>query len=260
MSSELWHAGRIAVVTGGASGIGLAISRTLMRRGATVIIGARRLSDADEIAKLHSDLGEDLAALPLDVRDKKSVDSFFEGAHSLGEVDILINAAGISVHHAVEGHSESDWLDVIDANLNGPFRMIQACLGGMKAREWGRIVNIGSTAARTAVETHAAYCASKSGLLGLTRAVAVEGAPFGVTCTCVSPTWVETEMLRDSAAKMAAKAGRTQAEEIAELAKANPQNRLVQPSEIAEMVSFLCSDLAPALTMEDFQINAGAHW
>lgn len=261
MSVERWHENRIAIVTGGASGIGLEIARTLQRRGAKVAIGARRLGEQKHRDALLQDLGQDAVALALDVCDPASVSAFHAGVTArLGAPEILINVAGISVHHRVEGHGESDWLDVIDTNLNGPFRTIRACLGAMKVQGWGRIVNIGSTAARTAVETHAAYCASKSGLLGLTRAVALEGAPYGVSCTCVSPTWVETDMLRESAAVMAARMGRTQSDQIAELAMANPQHRLVQASEIAEMVSFLCSDLAPALTMEDIQINAGAHW
>lgn len=261
MKVERWHEGRVAIVTGGATGIGLEIARTLLRRGASVAVGARRMADAGHADAIQRELGDGAVVLPLDVCDPGSVEVFYTSSKQLlGIPDVLINAAGVSTHQIVEDHSEEDWLQVIDSNLNGPFRMTRACIGNMKARGWGRIVNIGSTAATTAVETHAAYCASKSGLLGLTRAVALEGAPYGVTCTSVSPTWVETPMLRQSAASMAAKVGRTQAEEIALLAKANPQNRLVQPSEIAEMVSFLCSDLAPALTMEDIQINAGAYW
>ncbi|HAA36816.1 MAG TPA: 3-oxoacyl-ACP reductase, partial [Gammaproteobacteria bacterium] len=112
----------------------------------------------------------------------------------------------------------------------------------------------------TAVSTHAAYCASKAGLLGLTRAVALEGAARGVTCTSVSPTWVETEMLRNSIALMADRSGLSLEAQRAEIAASNPQNRLVQSEEIAELVSFLCSELSPALTMEDVQVNAGAHW
>ena len=261
MAVEHWHEGRVAVVTGGASGIGLEISRTLARRGARVVIGARRMSDADRANRAVAQVRDDSIALPLDVCDLESVHQFFAAVlDQAGSPDILVNAAGISIHHRIEGHPESDWLSVIDVNLNGPFRTTRAVLPAMKARKWGRIVNIGSTAGTTAVETHAAYCASKAGLLGLTRAVAIEGAPFGTTCTCVSPTWVETDMLRESAARLAAKTGRSEVEEIAEMAAANPQGRLVQPSEIAETVSFLCSDLAPALTMEDIQINAGAHW
>ena len=259
MTHEQWHEGRVAVVTGGAEGIGAAVVRVLAARGARVVAGARRCADAAYRTRAEERLG--CPALALDVRDPGSVQNFFhEVTGRAGPPAILVNAAGISVHASISTHDEQDWLDVIDTNLNGCFRTIRACLPGMLNAGWGRIVNIASTAARTAEPTHGAYCASKAGLLGLTRAVALEGAPNGVTATCVSPTWVETEMLRQSAATMATRAGTTQADQIAAMAAANPQNRLVQPGEIAELVSFLCSDLAPGLTMEDIQLNAGAHW
>lgn len=242
-------AGRVAIVTGGASGIGLACAGALAAAGARVAVGSRR--------------GTGRAALAgaLDLRDAASVAGFVAAVESaLGPPDILVNAAGITLIQTVEGHREADWLDVIDTNLTGPFRMIHAVLPGMKARGRGAIVNIASTAARVAAADHAAYCASKAGLVGLTRAVALEGAPHGVRCVAVSPTWVETEMLRASAATMAQASGRTPAEEVAAIARATPQNRLVQPAEIAALVAFLVSDLAPALTMEDIQVNAGALW
>ena len=259
MSAEQWHKGRVAVVTGGAEGIGRAISEVLARRGAQVVIGARRCADSAYAKAVEDATGS--PALGLDVCDPASVGTFFESVKNrLGPPAILVNAAGISVHQKISEHDDKAWDDVIETNLTGCYRTIRACLPGMLDGGWGRIVNIASTAATTADVTHGAYCASKAGLLGLTRAVALEGAPRGVTCTTVSPTWVETEMLRASAAKMAARAGTTREAEIAGMAEANPQGRLVQPSEIAELVSFLCSDLAPGLTKEDIQVNAGAHW
>lgn len=256
---EPWHSGRNAVVTGGASGIGLASALRLQARGATVAIGSRRFSDhgiASEVAKTTG-----VHCLALDICDQGSVDTFTTTVgERLGPIDILVNSAGISVHQSVCGHSMGDWLRVMDTNLNGAFRMTRACLPTMIDREWGRIVNVASTAASNAAPEHAAYCASKAGLLGLTRAVALEGAAHGVTCTAVSPTWVETEMLRRSAATMAQNEGTTQAYQIESLSRANPQNRLVQVDEVAELISFLASEKSPALTMEDVQINAGAYW
>ena len=261
MGVESWHEGCVAVVTGGATGIGLEIARTLHRRGAQVVIGSRRLAREGEAVALENELGSRFLTEQLDVRSSDSVAEFSRKVEeTFGVPNILVNAAGVTTHQSVEGHVEKDWVEVIDTNLNGPFRMIRSHIGAMKSKGSGRIVNIGSTAARSASSDHAAYCASKAGLLGLTRAVALEGAPYGVTCNCVSPTWVETPMLMESAKRMAEKAQLSQAEQMGELARANPQSRLVQPSEIAEMVSFICSDLAPALTMEDIQINAGAYW
>lgn len=252
---------KTAIVTGGMAGIGLAIAEALAKDGFHVAIGARRADDPALRDQMHDRIGPDTILHPLDVCDEGSVDGFCQQVRAeTGRIDALVNAAGISVHHPVSGHALADWQGVIDTNLTGPFLMTRACLPGMIASGWGRIVNIASTAARTAVADHPAYCASKSGLLGLTRAVALEGAPHGVTCVAVSPTWVETDMLRQSAEIMAASAGHSVEEEIAQLARANPQNRLVQPSEIAALVAFLCSDAAPALTMEDISVNAGAHW
>jgi NAD(P)-dependent dehydrogenase (short-subunit alcohol dehydrogenase family) len=138
--------------------------------------------------------------------------------------------------------------------------MIRACLPAMKARNWGRIINIGSTAATTASADHAAYCASKSGLLGLNRAVALEGAPHGVSSTVISPTWVQTEMFDSSMKIQARKAGHSVEEEIAKIVAQQPQQRLVQPRELGELAAFLCRDEALGITMEDIQLNAGAWW
>lgn len=252
---------RVAIVTGGVVGIGLATAQALARAGHRVAIGARRGGDAALAARLRHEVGGEVMVHPLDVRDEASVAGFCAAVREAwGPADILVNAAGIEHIHPVCGHALGPWRDVIETNLTGPFLMTRACLPDMIAAGWGRIVNIASTAARTAMPDHPAYCASKSGLLGLTRAVALEGAPHGVTCVAVSPTWVETDMLRQAAAEMAREHGRTPEEEIADIARANPQNRLVQPQEIAALVAFLCSEAAPALTMEDIAVNAGAHW
>ena len=197
----------------------------------------------------------------LDVREVDSIRHFVNTVQTtLGPIDILVNSAGIGISQTVCDHPEDAWNDVLETNLSGPFRMTRACLPSMIERRWGRIIHIGSTAARTAVADHPAYCASKSGLLGLSRAVALEGAPHGVTSVVLSPTWVETEMLRSSFHRRATATGSTTAREISELAANSPQQRLVQPEEIAAIAAFLCRDEARGITMEDIQINAGALW
>jgi len=252
---------RTAIVTGGLQGIGLAIAADLAAQGIRVAVGARRGADAALAASARETIGDGCLVAALDVRSSESVESFVGSVReTFAAPDILVNAAGVTVHQTVDGHSDEDWESTIDTNLTGPFRMIRACLPGMKECGWGRIVNIASTAAHTAEATHAAYCASKTGLLGLTRAVALEGAPHGVTCVSVSPGWVETDMLRESAGILARKSGRSQAEEIAIMAASNPQNRLIQPEEISALVAFCCSEAAAGLTMEDIQVTAGALW
>ncbi len=256
---ERYLEGRVAIITGGFAGIGKAIAIALAERGATIAVGARRQPETI-IAELEA-VSDALFYQPLDVADADSVSAFvsaLEAQH--GPADILVNAAGVTIHEHVCGHDEQSWLDVIDINLSGPFRMIRACLPKMIERRWGRIINIGSTAATTATADHAAYCASKSGLLGLNRAVALEGAPHGVSSVVISPTWVQTEMMDNSMAIQASNAGTSVDEEYARVIAEQPQRRLVQPGELGALAAFLCHDEAQGITMEDIQLNAGALW
>jgi len=252
--------GRIAIITGGFNGIGKAVAIALAERGATIAVGARREPSTAVIEELDA-AAEQLFYRRLDVASRDSIREFVdELASAHGHADILVNSAGVTTHEYVCGHDEQSWLEVIDINLSGPFRMIRACLPSMIERRWGRIINIGSTAATTAVADHAAYCASKSGLLGLNRAVALEGAPHGVSSVVISPTWVQTEMFDSSMAIQARNAGRSVEEEIAALVAQQPQQRLVQPHELGALAAFLCRDEALGITMEDIQVNAGALW
>ena len=256
---EHYLEGRVAIITGGFAGIGKAIAIALAERGATIAIGARRQPEA-VIEELQG-VTDRFFHQVLDVADVESVERFTAALEAeYGPADILVNSAGVTAHEFVCGHDEQSWLDVIDINLSGPFRMIRACMPKMIERGWGRIINIGSTAATTAVADHAAYCASKSGLLGLSRAVALEGAPHGVSSVVISPTWVQTEMFDNSMAVMAENAGTSVDEEIAKVVAEQPQQRLVQPNELGALAAFLCRDEALAITMEDIQINAGALW
>ena len=259
VTAERYLEGRVAIVTGGLTGIGKAIALALAERGAAVAVGGRRRLDA-AIADLEA-ASDAISYQPLDVADLASVEAFVGAVEQRhGGVDILVNAAGISTHQYVCGHDVQAWLDVIDINLSGPFRMIRACLPKMIERRWGRIINIGSTAARVAVADHAAYCASKSGLLGLSRAVALEGAPYGVSSVVISPTWVQTDMMAASMAEQARNNGRSVDDELADVVAQQPQKRLVQPHELGALAAFLCRDEALGITMEDIQLNAGALW
>ncbi len=268
--------GRSAVITGGLTGQGLAIARALAGAGANVAvgsyIGAGRAGDAaaypeDAAARaVRAELegfGTRVHAGHLDVRDTEALRAFIRVAEAAcGPADILVNAAGTTAEQPVCGHSDALWDKIIDTNLTGTFRMIRELLPGMIARGWGRIVNIGSTAATVGWKDNPAYCASKSGLLGLTRCVALEGAPHGVTCVMISPTWVETELMHRNAAQVALREGRgrTADQVMAEIAAQNPQHRIIQPEEIAALAHFLCGDGARGLTMENIQITGGALW
>ncbi|SLN18063.1 Putative ketoacyl reductase [Roseovarius albus] len=252
---------RTAIVTGGLSGMGLAIARRLSKEGTNVVIGARSASDQAHVREVLGEKNEGLAAATLDVCSSESVNAFVaDVVEAHGSVDILINAAGVYAEAAMIDHPDQVWDDQIDTNLSGTFRMIRAVMPHMKRKAWGRIVNIASVAAHNGMANNAAYCASKAGLLGLGKCVSLEGAAFGITCVSISPTWVETEMLKRFIKADMAASGQSFEDVRAEYSKSNPQNQLVQPTEVAELAAFLVSDAARALTMEDFQVNAGSLW
>ena len=251
---------RIAIVTGGLSDIGRAVAIRLARDGAVVVIGARRGAAPELTGALTDEFGARIGFGRLDVRDTDSCAAFVEGVTARhGRVDILVNAAGVYEEAAVAGHSDSVWNDTIDTNLTGSFKMIRAVMPEMLQQKWGRIVNIASVAAHQGMANNAAYCASKAGLLGLGRCVALEGAAAGVTCNSVSPTWVQTEMLQKFIDDEVAQ-GAPRAEVVARYEASNPQGKLVQPDEIATLVAYLVSDAARAVTMADYQVNAGSLW
>ncbi|TPN33568.1 SDR family oxidoreductase [Mesorhizobium sp. B2-3-3] len=270
--------GRSAIVTGGFSGMGFAIATALARAGANVAVGsyiapagadksdAAYYPGAGEIERVRSALsahGIKVYAAHLDVRDSDVTNLFAAEAEAvIGPADILVNAAGTTAEQPVCGHSDALWDKIVDTNLTGAFRATRAVLPGMIERGWGRIVNIGSTAASVGWKDNPAYCASKAGLLGLTRCVALEGAAHGVTCVMISPTWVETELMRRNVAQVVEREGKGRsAEEVMdEFRKGNPQGRMMQPEEIAALAVFLCSDIAKGITMENIQITGGALW
>ena len=268
--------GRSAVITGGLTGQGLAIAHALARAGASVAagsyIGAGRAGDAaaysaeGEAERVREALlkhGGQVHAGHLDVRDTGAIRSFLEKAEeTCGPADILVNAAGTTAEQPVVGHSDELWDKIIDTNLTGAFRLTRELLPGMISRGWGRVINIGSTAASVGWKDNPAYCASKAGLLGLTRCVALEGAPHGITCVMISPTWVETELMHRNLAQVVEREGRGRSLQSAldEVAAENPQQRIIQPDEIASLAAFLCTEGARGITMENIQITGGALW
>lgn len=253
--------GRTAIVTGGTTGIGLACAQALTAQGHRVAVGARRAGDAAVQAQVRGAVGTEVMLAALDVADRASVDGFVARVtEALGAPTILVNAAGIYHEAFLHDHADAAWNDQIEINLSGAFRMTRAVMPHMIAAGWGRIANIASTAGTKGERGYAAYCASKAGLIGLSKATAVEGAPHGISCIAVSPTWVETPMMENAFGRIAEAQGITREAARAVLAGSNPQGRIVQPSEIAAMVGFFCSDAAPGLTNVDIQINAGADW
>lgn len=252
---------RVAMVTGGTSGIGRAIALALAKAGANIAIGARTANANHSCLTEIEALGVKGLAISLDVTSTESVQNFYDSViKAFGEIDILVNSAGITYLHTISGHPDDSWHQVIDVNLNGTYRTIKLCLPAMIERQWGRIINIASTAASVGEPTVAAYCTSKAAVVGLTRCVALEGAPHGVSCNAISPGWVETQLGKNAMKDFAEAEGRNFVEYFNEVKQTNPQNRIIQPQEIGELAVFLCRDEALGITMQDLTISAGSLW
>ncbi len=275
--TETFLSGRAAMVTGGASGMGRAMALAFAGAGADVAIGSLLAGAAaaeGEVVYLPGEreleatkaeieaLGVKCLAKGLDVTDDASVQAFYEATvEAFGKVDILANAAGITAEQTITDHPDPLWDKVIDVNLTGTYRAIKRVLPGMIERKWGRIVNIASTAASVGAVTSGAYCASKAGVVGLTRCVALEGAPHGVTCNAISPTWVDTSFGRDWMGDIAEKQEQREgAAYMADVEAANPQGRLIQPAEVGALALYLCREEALGVTMQDLTLSAGSLW
>ncbi|MFN8224232.1 MAG: SDR family oxidoreductase [Gaiellales bacterium] len=272
--------GRVAWVTGGASGMGRATALRLAEHGVNVAIGSlvesqREVALPDQnvhtppdtellaTVALLEERGIQALGTPLDVCSPDSIQTAYRAVvRSLGPVDILVNAAGTSARMPLLGHPDEIWLRLIETNLTGTFRTIRACLPSMIERGYGRIVNIASTAAHVGYPLHAAYCASKSGLLGLARSVATECRRFNITCNTVSPGWVATESNFSACEQEIEIAGLgiTVEEYRARIAAEIPQRRFLSPDEVGALVVFLCGEGAGAIDSSDITIAMGSQW
>ena len=272
--------GRVAWVTGGATGMGRAIALALAEAGADVAIGSLMESERDHVVPHQSvylpsedeleaagaeiaSRGAGVLTRPLDVCSNESVSGFYGAVvGNFGKVDILVNAAGASARHDLAGHPDGLWHRIIDVNLSGPYRTIRLCLPGMIERGWGRVINLASTAANVGAVAHGAYCASKAGLLGLTRCVALEGAAHGVSCNAINPSFVATPQNRIGMVQQMKIDGVAMSVEDyrAKVAEGIPQKRWVDAAEIGALAAFLCRDEAFGITMGGVTVSAGALW
>jgi NAD(P)-dependent dehydrogenase (short-subunit alcohol dehydrogenase family) len=243
--------GKRALVTGASRGIGRAIALAFAREGAALVLGARDLAALEEV---RSEVGE-ATVLRLDVSDPESV---AKARAEAGEIQILVNNAGIAKSVKVLSMDDEHWQSHLDVNLTGAFRMTRAFLGPMVEAKWGRIVNIASTAGKVGFAYTAAYCASKHGLIGLTRALALEVATSGVTVNAICPGFVRTEMASRAARNISSKTGKTEAEATRWLESVSPQNRLIEPEEVAALAVLLASEEARGINGQAINIDGGA--
>jgi len=236
---------RVAIVTGGTRGIGRAICEALAADGFTVVANyagndekARAFTEATGIAAYRWDVGDHQAVL----------DGVAQVEAEVGPIEVLVNNAGITRDGTLLKMSFEDWNEVMRINLGGCFNMAKACFPGMKSRGWGRIVSIGSINGQAGQYGQVNYAAAKSGIHGFTKALAQEGARFGITVNAIAPGYIDTEMVAAVPEAVLEKI-------VAKI----PVGRLGQASEIARGVAFLASEQGGFVTGSTLSINGGQH-
>jgi acetoacetyl-CoA reductase len=236
---------RVAIVTGGTRGIGEAISTALKDQGFTVVAN---YAGNEERAKAFRDQ-TGIEAYRWDVGDHQAcLEGCAQVAEEVGPIDVVVNNAGITRDGTLHKMSFDDWNEVMRINLGGCFNMAKACFPGMRERGWGRIVNIGSINGQAGQYGQVNYAAAKSGIHGFTKALAQEGAKFGVTVNAIAPGYIDTDMVAAVPPPVLEKI-------VAKI----PVGRLGQASEIARGVAFLCSEDAGFITGSTMSINGGQH-
>ena len=243
--------GKVAFVTGASRGIGEAIARRFAGDGARVVLAAR---DGGAIGRHAAELaasGAETLAVPCDVTDLASVRDAISGAvGSFGRLDVLVNNAGLGGATPLEGEDETRWDEILETNLTAVFRVTRAAASHLS--EGGRVINLSSVLGRFGVAGYAAYCASKHGVIGLTRALALELAPRHITVNAICPGWVETGMARQGFARFGSvEAGRAAAAAMA------PLKRVLDPEEIAGLAAYLASDDARSITGQAIVADGG---
>jgi 3-hydroxybutyrate dehydrogenase len=243
-----------AFITGGGTGIGLATARLLASEGARLTLVGRDGARVQDAAAAF----EHAHGVSCNVADEASVSAAFQAARDrYGAIDILINNAGITPSAPLHSTDLATWNEVLAINLTGAFLCTRAALADMYASKWGRIVNVASIAGLQGGAYISAYCASKHGMIGMTRALAKECAKRGVTVNAICPGYVETDIVARAAENIANRTKLSEDEAKATLYAGNPQGRLIKPEEVASAIAWLCSEGAAATNGAAIPMSGG---
>lgn len=249
ISEKYDFSGKVAIVTGSSRGLGKEIACLLAQTGATVVLASRNI---EKLRKVSSEIIKDGGkAIPIqtDVTDKKSVNDMVEKVYSdYGKIDILVNNAGLIRRAPATELSLEDWDATINTNLKGTFLCSQAVGRKMIEKRYGKIINLGSDKSFVGFPERAAYCASKAGVVHLTKALAVEWAPYNVQVNAIAPTYIETEMTRNVLKDPV---------KYKEVVRTIPMNRVGQPYELFGAILLLASDMSSFITGHTIRIDGG---
>jgi 2-hydroxycyclohexanecarboxyl-CoA dehydrogenase len=253
--------GKIALITGGGRGIGRAVAFAFAREGARIALVARTASEVERVAtEAQEECNVETFGAACDVSDAVAVNRAFACVRErFGRgCDVLVNNAGIAESAPLVKTDDELWQRHLAINLTGTFLCTRAALPSMIERGWGRIINVASIAGKTGAPYIAAYAASKHGVLGLTRSVALEVAQKGVTVNAICPGYVDTDMTTRALENIEAKTGRPAAETLEAIKRMSPQQRLVTPAEVAALALLLASDEGRGINGQAINVDGGS--
>jgi 3-hydroxybutyrate dehydrogenase len=260
-SSTDLFAGKSAVITGSTSGIGLAIARAFAGGGMNVMLNG--FGEPDEIEAIRAGIEAECGVKALhskaDMTSPDEIAQMVEDAtRAFGQVDVMVNNAGIQHVEAIETFPPEKWDAIIAINLTAVFHGIRAVLGGMKQRNWGRIINMASVHGLVASPYKSAYNAAKHGVVGLTKTVALEAAEFGVTVNAICPGYVLTPLVKRQIPEVAQMRGMTEDEVVSNVMLAvQPTRQFVTVEQVSALAVFLCSDAAASITGTSLPVDGG---
>ena len=253
-----WLQDRVALVTGGSRGIGKAIARALAAHGAKVAICSR---DAEAVHKAADEIspgGGRVLGFRADVAEKAEVRGLVRDIVTRwGQIHILVNNAGISARIPIDSDDDARWLQVLNVNVAGTYHVTREVLRHMPTHGGGRIINISSVLGRFGVPAYTAYCTAKHGIIGFTRALALEVAGRGITVNAICPGWVETDMAALGMRETAAALGLSPEAFREQAMAAVPIQRILEPKEIADLALYLASDASAGMTGQTINLCGG---
>lgn len=250
---------KIVLITGGSGGLGRALAEGFAAQGCRVVITARDSMKLTAAADQMARNGAQVLALPCDISRREQVRGLGkEITARWGAVQILINNAGIARAVNFTDMPDDLWDETLETNLTGAYNCCKVFLPAMREAAWGRIINIASTTAKVGYSHVTAYTASKHGLLGLTRSLALETARLGVTVNAICPGYLDDERTRENARVMAEKTGKSVGDVLKLFAASAPQNRLIAPDEVASLALLMTSERLGGMTGQAINVDGGA--